>query len=229
MRALALVFDTETNGLPADWKAPPSAPGAWPALVQIAWEVWEVRRDGRPPRRLRAASALVQPPPEVAWDGGAERVHGIPRATAERFGQPAEEVLRQFVEAAAECDVLVAHNLAFDKNVVLAALHRTGMAATWPPHLREYCTMLGSTQVLRLPGRYPGAPFKWPRLTELHAFLFEGRPFNPAEHGPRHPAAGAGDHDARYDTGSAALCLLALVERGVGGAREAVWADPRLT
>ena len=32
-----LIFDTETMGLPVDWKSPISNLDNWPRLVQIAW------------------------------------------------------------------------------------------------------------------------------------------------------------------------------------------------
>ena len=32
-----LFFDTETTGLPKDWKAPVSRLSNWPRMVQIAW------------------------------------------------------------------------------------------------------------------------------------------------------------------------------------------------
>jgi DNA polymerase III epsilon subunit-like protein len=32
-----LIFDTETTGLPINWKAPVSDLNNWPRLVQIAW------------------------------------------------------------------------------------------------------------------------------------------------------------------------------------------------
>ena len=31
------VFDTETTGLPRDWKAPVTQTNNWPRMVQLAW------------------------------------------------------------------------------------------------------------------------------------------------------------------------------------------------
>ena len=36
-----LFFDTETTGLPKDWKAPISDLDNWPRLVQIAWSHYD--------------------------------------------------------------------------------------------------------------------------------------------------------------------------------------------
>jgi len=35
-----LFFDTETTGLPKNWKAPVEQLDNWPRLVQIAWQVY---------------------------------------------------------------------------------------------------------------------------------------------------------------------------------------------
>jgi len=58
-----LFFDTETTGLPKNWKAPSSAVNNWPRMVQIAWVLADdegntletfsaiIRPEGRPTRR----------------------------------------------------------------------------------------------------------------------------------------------------------------------------------
>ena len=40
-----LFFDTETTGLPKDWKAPVEQLDNWPRLVQIAWQVFNQEGD----------------------------------------------------------------------------------------------------------------------------------------------------------------------------------------
>jgi len=36
-----LFFDTETTGLPKNWKAPIEDLNNWPRLVQLAWLEWK--------------------------------------------------------------------------------------------------------------------------------------------------------------------------------------------
>lgn len=36
-----LFFDTETTGLPRDWKAPVTNTANWPRMVQLAWLLYE--------------------------------------------------------------------------------------------------------------------------------------------------------------------------------------------
>lgn len=224
-----LIFDTETNGLPTTFRAPPEEEGAWPALVQLAWETWEVpSRDGEGASCVQSHSTLVRPKPGVAWSEGAEGVHGISEAVATRFGVPTTSALSLFLLCAQCCDVVVAHNLHFDLSVVRSALlHECAGGGVWPAHLREFCTMLGTVGVVRAPHaakpqwrRQGDESFKWPKMTELHAHLFEGREYSPPA---GHPAESAGAHDARYDTGAVAACLVELLRRDLGGAREALF------
>ena len=38
-----LFFDTETTGLPKNWKAPVTDVNNWPRMVQLAWETYDVQ------------------------------------------------------------------------------------------------------------------------------------------------------------------------------------------
>ena len=51
-----LFFDTETTGLPKDWKAPSSATSNWPRMVQIAWVLADDEGNA-----LETYSAIIKP------------------------------------------------------------------------------------------------------------------------------------------------------------------------
>ena len=38
-----LIFDTETTGLPNNWKAPLTDFDNWPRLVQLAWQLHDIK------------------------------------------------------------------------------------------------------------------------------------------------------------------------------------------
>ena len=66
-----LIFDTETTGLPRNFKAPISDVENWPRVVQIAWQLHD--DEGR---LIEHNDFLIQP------DGynipyGSEQIHGI--------------------------------------------------------------------------------------------------------------------------------------------------------
>jgi DNA polymerase-3 subunit alpha/DNA polymerase-3 subunit epsilon len=162
-----LFFDTETNGLP---KGPRGSanPHDWPAIVQLAWQVWEFSDS---PRHLYSASYIVRPHPELVWDLGSQGFHRITKDRALSEGDDAAEVLEAFRTALSESSILVAHNLAFDKPVLSAELSRRGFPAlAWPTI--ECCTMVASKNYCRLPSAYSRTDYKFPKLSELHALLF---------------------------------------------------------
>lgn len=186
-----LVFDTETTGLPRDWRAPVSDLGNWPRVVQLAWRLFDA--NGTP---LDHRSSIVRPdgftiPAEVA------SVHGITTARARTEGVPLADVLRDFVSGLKNAKVLVAHNFSFDSKVIGAELLRSGMKSGMArmPHV---CTMERSTEFCALPGR---GGFKYPSLDELHRHLFGA------------PATGA--HTALGDVDACARCFFELKRLGV--------------
>lgn len=174
----ALVFDTETDGLPQG--------GAQPRLVQLGFVV--LGSDGR---RRGAYTAIVQPEGFVIGED-ATRVHGISQERALREGLPLHEVMSAFVGAMTVCDVLVAHHLGFDLNVLLGELRRLGRRPGLY-RLRKVCTLRAGTPVCGLQGN--GRP-KPPTLDELHRHLF---------------GVGVADaHDALADAEATARCYRAL-------------------
>ena len=40
-----LVYDTETTGLPKNWNAPITDSDNWPRMVQISWQVHDIKGD----------------------------------------------------------------------------------------------------------------------------------------------------------------------------------------
>ena len=64
--------------------------------------------------------------------------------------------------------------------------------------MRAYCTMKGTADICRLPGRF--GSYKWPKLDELHRFVFG--------------QALQGAHDARADVEACARCFFELKKRG---------------
>lgn len=164
----ALIFDTETTGLPRDKHVPASNQrGNWPDIVSISWRVYEngVCR--------KKESYIIKPD---GWTIPAEstRIHGITPAMAEE-GANLQTALAAFLEDIATAQIIVAHNLSFDRQVVLNALKwRLGLkTVTWSP-LADFCTGILSTNELKLPfmGRNASGNYKMPSLKELYKATF---------------------------------------------------------
>jgi DNA polymerase-3 subunit epsilon len=168
-----LFFDTETNGLPKGPRGS-SVPEDWPSIVQIAWQVWDCDYP-KEPVLASSVSHILRPSVDVVWDLGSQGFHQITKERALGEGVDPLVALDAFRTVLAESQIVVAHNLAFDKSVVtFEGVRRRLPPLSWP-RLRggqDCCTMEMSTQFCRLPSRYSRTDYKFPKLSELHALLF---------------------------------------------------------
>jgi DNA polymerase III epsilon subunit-like protein len=209
----ALVFDLETTGLPVRRSQQlrlqqARARGVDPATVspyfpydvleaydpaRIVSVSWMVVTDAAPSVHAHQYF-LVQPGPDVAIPAAATRIHGISQAHAQACGQPFEAVAAAFLRDADACDVLVAHNAAFDLNVMRSELVRAGLAVDaamlGPPSKRVFCTMEAGMRAL--------GQAKFPSLAALYAHFYPGE------------SAMAQPHDAYYDTLHCWKCFVKL-------------------
>jgi DNA polymerase-3 subunit alpha len=223
-----LLLDTETNGLPRNRYAPISLAGNWPAVLQLSWGIYELGPDGRSLRAGEKRDIGLALAPEIPWDAGAAAVHGISEGEARR-GTPPLRAFTELHRVLREVDVVVAHNLAFDKPVLRAAAYAVGLKDLWPATgtgaaaspatgtgaaaspatgaIQEFCTMEATRGILRLP--LPSAPtsgrFKAPRLNELYTWLY----------GHVYDMSGAVLHTAASDTHCLEQCLKGLLRRGI--------------
>lgn len=157
-----LFFDTETTGLPRNYKAPVSDLGNWPRMVQIAWLLTDEHGNEA------GAYEYVIKPDGYVIPAEAARIHGITTERALREGYPLADVLAAFLEDLRGADCLIAHNVQFDEKIVGAELLRAGLRDELQGR-PKVCTMQSATDFCRLPGPYG---FKWPTLAELHTALF---------------------------------------------------------
>jgi len=169
-----LFFDTETNGLPPrDRTCLSNDAEKWPRVVQIGWHI--VDYSSNDPVPCVAQVAILRPDESLEWNEGSANIHKISKQMALDQGVPGNEILAEFARDAATADVIIAHNLAFDKPVLKAEFYRMNSAETftwWPG--QEYCTMEGTKALCKLPSKFGRAsdPYKWPQLGELYTFLF---------------------------------------------------------
>lgn len=188
-----LFFDVETTGLPPR-KANPETFEQYNScrVVSIAW----VLRDKETVYSQRYSVTDPGIPDEKI---GAEFVHGISREIMDKHGNPVAQVLGDFMQDVKKSDKIVAHNLEFDKSVISAELFRMGSSddARLLLHFKNLCTMKSTTNLVRIPNAY--GSFKWPKLEELHNFLF-GHVFENAHH-------------AMCDVDALVVCYYKLVEK----------------
>lgn len=159
-----LFFDAETSGLP-DFKR---APGPdQPHIVEIAAILVTHGME-------ETMRAVIRPDGWVIEEKAAS-LHGFTTERANKEGIQAELAMIAFKDLASRCEVIVAHNLAFDMLMVLSEFARLSMPE---PFLGcdEFCTMKATTGICKLPGKYG---YKWPKLSEAYKHFF-GKDFDGA-------------------------------------------------
>ena len=156
-----LFFDTETIGLPANYKAPYTDTDNWPRMLQIAWTV---ERDGI----LLGQREYIVYPDKFTVPENITKLTRISQERAENEGFDIFNILDDFTAACLLVDKVVAHNYNFDYNVLGAEYERR--KEKFPlVDFPSIDTMLTTTAFCKLPGKYG---FKWPKLQELHVALF---------------------------------------------------------
>ncbi len=189
--AMYLFFDTETTGLPRNWKAPVSDTNNWPRMIQIAWVFTDATGN------ILDRDSYIIKPEGFTIPIEASKVHRISTERALSEGSDLTTVLNQFNEFIGEAKYIVAHNISFDEKIIGAEFIRNNITTTLfkKPRL---CTMHASTNFCRIPGPYG---YKWPKLSELHYKLF-GEDFEEA-------------HDAAADINATVRSFWEMKSRGI--------------
>ncbi len=187
-----LIFDTETTGLPKDYKAPISDVNNWPRCVQIAWQLHDEWGN-----LIENRDFLIKPEGfNIPYDS--ERIHGISTELAAERGVGLSEALEHFKDVLKRSKFVVGQNVGFDLNIIGCEFVRLQQEN----HLEKYavldtCTEV-TAQMIKLPGGR-GGRFKLPTLSELHQYLFNAK-FDEA-------------HNATADVEATSRCFLELLRR----------------
>ena len=189
-----LVFDTETTGLIKNYNASMEDSSKWPHVLQLSFIVFDTNTKeilDYSDRIIRLADNVDISPESIA-------IHQITRERSNREGIPIRQALLEFIEAMKGVDILVAHNLIFDKTLLQVELCRHKLIANFISAAaaaavadaavsaqtllapKEYCTMQESITLCKIPNpnkKYAMSnQYKWPRLNELHKQLFKVEP-----------------------------------------------------
>ena len=116
-----LIFDTETTGLPQNWKAPLTDFDNWPRMVQIAWQMHDEKG------ALIDVKNFIIKPEGYDIPYNAEQIHGISTERAQKQGVDLKTVLEEFATDVKNSKFVVGHNIEFDNNIVGCELLRSEM------------------------------------------------------------------------------------------------------
>ncbi|KXV48749.1 hypothetical protein AD945_06260 [Gluconobacter albidus] len=137
-----LFFDTETTGL-----AKPGLPTGHedqPHCVQLA----AILTDDQG-REEGCVNVIIRPDGWTVPDGAAA-VHGITTEKAARYGIREQVASVLFYDLTSRADLLVAHNIQFDRQIV-ATMYARAKRAEWKLPEAQFCTMEAATPLVNLP------------------------------------------------------------------------------
>ncbi|MBX3162917.1 MAG: DNA polymerase III subunit alpha [Bacteroidetes bacterium] len=189
-----LIFDTETTGLPRDYKAPLTDFDNWPRMVQIAWQLHD--KTGK----LLHHDSIIIKPEGYTIPYNAAQIHGINTERANAEGKNLKEVLQQFIEIVNQTTYLCGHNITFDKNIIGAEFLRCGLPNVFENKQTIDTINEQTTNFCALPGG-KGGKYKYPNLTELYSKLFNSK-FEEA-------------HNAAFDVQATSRVFFEIIKRGI--------------
>ncbi len=175
-----LVFDTETTGLPLDQNAPLTDSAKWPYIIQLSFIVFDTDTK----EILEYSDRIIQLDTSIPISPESIAIHQITHERSQTEGIPIKIALAQLAENMIDSDIIVGHNILFDKRMLMVELHRNQMKNCLYKNslpIPEYCTMKRSTEFCKLPAvnKVTGKiynNYKYPTLTELHTHLFCRKP-----------------------------------------------------
>ena len=126
-------------------------------------------------------------------------VHGITHAAASSAGIEFKTAIDNMQAHILTCDTLIAHNILFDKNILLSELSRINKQQIMQHILsmKSFCTSEECASITKI--RYNQHKYKQPKLIELYMFLFGHIP--------------DGLHNAIHDIENTAMCFFELLKR----------------
>jgi DNA polymerase III epsilon subunit-like protein len=194
-----LTFDFETNDLPKrGWcdfepfptmkmkngvqvEIPATPLEEMPYAVQISYILYDTFT-----HKKKVFNEKIQLPEGVAMSAGSEAIHKMSLHENQTSSYPPmEEVLLKMKRDFERADILVAHNIQFDRNILLAELTRhqanpvlNEFLLSFYYNQKEFCTMKHGIYVCRIEAinRLGRKYFKLPKLSYLYEHLFGEKP-----------------------------------------------------
>lgn len=167
---LALFYDTETTGL---WeKRLPCGHEGQPKLVQLA----AILKDVETHREVMRIALVVYRPEPIP--DAAAKVHGTTTEISQAIGVNEAAALDVFCDMVLAADLMVAHNIEFDTNII----NNAARLLSGNPKLdvfegkKKFCTMLAGVPICKFPSKFGHKGYGWPKLEEAVRHLLGREP-----------------------------------------------------
>jgi DNA polymerase III epsilon subunit-like protein len=189
---MAIVFDTETTGLPKTKTISKDTLELWPHIVQLSF----INYDADKNTIMSSYDTIVKVDETVVISEESIQIHGITKEMSVEKGEEILVVFNEFFKYLERGDLIVGHNVSFDLNMVHVELLRLiyqsenltkeviddleNKLKLLLTYKNIYCTMQESIELcdIKKVSKYGKTSLKWPKLIELHQKLFDMTPKN---------------------------------------------------
>ena len=172
-----IVFDTETTGLPLGRNPPIEDTSKFPYIIQLSYILYDTDTNAL----LNLRDDIINIPNDVIISKESTNIHGITRTICNRKGINLDKAIDDFNEQLNIADIIVGHNVAFDKRMILVESIRLNKEQYFTKQeckKKEFCTMMkcvklcGIVKTSIVGEKY----YKFPTLSELYTKLFNKIP-----------------------------------------------------
>ncbi|ALH23123.1 DEDDh 3'-5' exonuclease [Chrysochromulina ericina virus CeV-01B] len=172
-----LIFDTETSGLPEERNCSVLSTQKWPYILQLSYILYDTEEN----IILTYVDTLIDIDNNVNIDPESINIHKITKEICKKNGKSIKDVLTQFNYVLNLSDLLIGHNLEFDKNILIVEYIRNKLNHNFNPKnipIPSFCTMKNSKSICQLTykNRYGKIIAKYPKLLELYKHYFNTEP-----------------------------------------------------
>lgn len=188
---IIIVVDTETTGLPNTKMINEKTLHLWPYIVQFSYIVYNNETN----TLLKTVDQIIKVPDSVVISEENSNIHGITDLISKTKGTNISNVLNEFMEDYNNSNIVVAHNMEFDLNIIKVELmrqiynnnHSTIEKENYTQNLnclkssnKLCCTMQESIDICNIKAISKAGKeyIKFPSLSELHNHLFNIVPKN---------------------------------------------------
>lgn len=172
-----LIFDTETSGLPQQKNSSVLSTHMWPYIVQLAYILYDTITN----TIIEYNDSLIKIDKNVYITPDSIAIHNITKDMCNKNGIDIKEALDKFNNVLLQADILIGHNLQFDKNMLIVEFIRNKITHNFNPKnipKPSFCTMENSKSICNLTYTTKCGKVlpKYPKLLELFKHYFNETP-----------------------------------------------------
>ena len=174
-----LVFDTETTGLQVKG-ASIYDKSKWPYIIQLSYIFYDLSINS-----VLIKDNYIKLDSSITISQESYNIHNISREILDAQGINIVDALKDFNECLKVCDIVVGHNISFDKRLIFVECFRHNVKQYFTEfkdnvmiQKHEFCTMKNTNEFCKLErlSATNKVYYKHPKLSELYEKLFPNEP-----------------------------------------------------